>query len=98
VVLFGANNSKIQFFYACNKVCLTRLEKSDKDKFKKLSKLNMLTIVDQADEADFIVTNKLSATIKILYGIVTRKKILRPEYFEFLYSNNYVEKIPDYER
>eukprot|EP01038_Epipyxis_sp_PR26KG_P004168 gene4168-5932_t len=74
--------------------CMTRLEKNDKDRLRKNVKRINGSIVTEASNATHIVANKIAATIKLLIGIVLKKKIIVGDWLSFCESNRTSEIIP----
>jgi hypothetical protein len=76
LVKFGAIGSEIIIKKLNLKFCITRLEKSDRDKLKSQIKRMNSSICKIFEECTHLICNKFSATIKVLNAIVYNKPIV----------------------
>lgn len=87
-VRFGAQSSVIRFVKADVNVCITRLEKRDKELVKSVIQILDGSILKDANDASHVLTNSISgATGKILTAIVLQKKIVTTAWFDFATTN-----------
>lgn len=92
-ILFGNSQSKISFLNTRLIFCVTRIEKIDKDRLKKNVKSIGATIVNKAEDATHIVSNKFSATVKMLTALVLKKEIITGDWLIFSETIKTVEII-----
>lgn len=87
VVKFGATNAKVRFVRKQLSFCMTRLDKSDKDRMKRLAKIVGAKIVNNPESATHIISNKFAATIKLLVALVLNLNIVHISWLNFIDSS-----------
>ena len=93
IVQFGAT-SKVMFRDQPISFCMTRLEKSDKERLRNVARLIGGKIVPNAEDATHIVANKCAATIKVLVALVMQRKMITCDWLSFGESQRPVELVP----
>jgi FHA domain len=95
LVTFGRVASTVRFVRVLVNVCVTRLDKKEKEKVKHAIEIIGGKIVQSSETATHIATNIISgATAKILGAIVFRKVIVRTDWFDFANTEKPTERIP----
>jgi pSer/pThr/pTyr-binding forkhead associated (FHA) protein len=95
VVRFGAVHSRVRFVRVTMSLCLTRLDKKEKEKVKAAASISGSKIVNAAEDATHIITNSISgATLKIITGLVLKKSIVTTDWLSFLFTEKPSELIP----
>eukprot|EP01041_Mallomonas_annulata_P013822 gene13822-29401_t len=93
IIKFGAQENKIIVKKLNLEVCVTRLEKSDKDKLKALSKSIGIRVVKNFEDCSYVICNQFTATIKILNALVFHKPIVKMDWLLFFDSSKEVSSV-----
>jgi pSer/pThr/pTyr-binding forkhead associated (FHA) protein len=94
VARFGVGSVRLRFVKKQYNLCTTRLDKPEKDRWKRCCKLLSARIVAQPEQATHIVASKAAATVKMLAALVLPLKIVTVDWMSFTERNGPAELIP----
>ena len=76
-------------------VCITRLDRNEKELLLSYTKILNCNIVNKVEDATHIVANKFAATVKMITAITLQRHIVRYDWFAFAITTESLVLIPD---
>ena len=83
IIRFGTTSSSIMLSYQRLSVCITRLDRKEKELLLSYTKILNSNIVNKVEDATHIVANKFAATVKMITAITLQRHIVRYDWFSF---------------
>jgi pSer/pThr/pTyr-binding forkhead associated (FHA) protein len=87
-------NMTFTLSYQSMSLNFTRLERKAKDQLKKIAFKIDANILNNVEDASYLVTDKFSATIKMLTAIIINKPVITMDWFSFIETKKSCELIP----